>query len=181
MKKIFNLFFSFFRVALITHGGGYAMVGVIQEDIVNKQKLMSEDDFIETISVCQSFPGPLAVTSSFFVGYRLGSLPGAIAALIGALLPPFIFIFLLSTCFMSFKDNIYVKYILKGIDATVPMLILLAVVNFGKKMPKTLHNIIIAIVALIGLEFFHINPALIVIISAIYGIIVFRFIKKEGN
>lgn len=181
MKKIFNIFISFFRVALITHGGGYAMVGVIEEDIVKKQKLISEDDFVETISLCQSFPGPLAVTSSLFIGYRLCKLPGAIAAIIGALFPPFIFILIISTSFMSFENNIYIKYILKGIDATVPVLILLAAVNFGKKMKKSLHNIIVALVALIALEFFKINPAFIIILSALYGIIVFRFIKKEDN
>ena len=79
MKKIFNVFFSFFRVALVTHGGGYAMVGVIEDDLVSKQKLISEDEFVETISLCQSFPGPLAVTSSLFVGYKIAKLPGAIA------------------------------------------------------------------------------------------------------
>ncbi|MGL4450800.1 MAG: chromate transporter [Sarcina sp.] len=181
MKNIWNLFFSFFRVALVTHGGGYAMVGVIEDDLVNKQKLLSEDEFFETISVCQSFPGPLAITSSLFVGYKVGKLPGAIASFIGALLPPFVFIFILSTCFMSFEHNIYVKYILKGIDATVPMLMLLAVVNFGKKMKKTPHNIIVALIALIALSVFKINPAFIVIISAIYGIIVFGFLKKEDK
>lgn len=179
MKKIFNLFLSFFRVALVTHGGGYAMVGVIEDDLVSKQKLISEDEFVETISLCQSFPGPLAVTSSLFVGYKIGKLPGAIAALLGALLPPFVFVFILSTCFISFQENIYVKYILKGIDATVPMLMLLAVVNFGKKMKKSTHNIIISLIALIALSVFKINPAFIVIASAIYGIIVYRFILKE--
>lgn len=179
MKKIFNVFISFFRVSLVTHGGGYAMVGVIEDDLVNKQKLMTGDEFVETISICQSFPGPLAVTSSLFVGYKISKLPGAIAALLGSILPPFVFVFILSTCFMSFQHNTYVKYILKGIDATVPMLVLLAVVNFGKKMKKSTHNIIIALVALIALEVFKINPAFIVIASAIYGIIVYRFILKE--
>lgn len=181
MKKIWTLFLSFFRVALVTHGGGYAMVAVVEDDLINKQKLLSEDDFFETISVCQSFPGPLAVTSSLFVGYKVAKLPGALAAFIGALLPPFIFIFIISTCFLSFEHNIYIKYILKGIDATVPMLMLLAVVNFGKKMNKTPHNIIIALIALIALAVFKINPAFIVIISAIYGIIVYGFFKKEAN
>lgn len=181
MKKIFNVFISFFRVALITHGGGYAMVGVIEDDLVNKQKLMTDNEFIETISICQSFPGPLAVTSSLFVGYRIAKLPGAIAALLGALLPPFVFIFILSTCFINFQHNLYVEYILKGIDATVPMLMLLAVVNFGKKMKKSTHNIIISLIALIALGVFNVNPAFIVIASAIYGIIVYRFILKEDK
>lgn len=181
MKKIFNVFVSFFRVALITHGGGYAMVGVIEDDLVNKQKLMTDNEFIETISICQSFPGPLAVTSSLFVGYKIARLPGAIAALLGALLPPFVFVFILSTCFMNFQHNLYVKYILKGIDATVPMLMLLAVVNFGKKMKKSTHNIIISLIALIALGVFKVNPAFIVIASAIYGIIVYRFILKEDK
>lgn len=181
MKKIFNVFISFFRVALITHGGGYAMVGVIEDDLVNKQKLMTDNEFIETISICQSFPGPLAVTSSLFVGYRIAKLPGAIAALLGALLPPFVFVFILSTCFINFQHNLYVEYILKGIDATVPMLMLLAVVNFGKKMKKSTHNIIISLIALIALGVFNVNPAFIVIASAIYGIIVYRFILKEDK
>ena len=179
MKKIFKLFLTFFKVAMITHGGVYAMIGVIQDEIVNKQKLLDDDEYMELIGLCQTFPGPLAMSSSLFVGYRLGGVIGAFACLLGALLPPFIMIFILANFFMNFEHNIYVRYILDGIDAVVPMIVLMAVFNFSKKLPKTLHNGIVALIALIALEVFHVNPAFIVIVSALYGIIVFGIFKRE--
>ncbi|MGL4848293.1 MAG: chromate transporter [Clostridium sp.] len=179
MKKIINLFLTFFKIAMITHGGGYAMIGVVQDEIVYKQKLMSDDEYMEVIGLCQTFPGPLAMGSSLFVGYRLAGFFGAIACFLGAIIPPFIFVFIIANCFMSFQHNIYVKYILDGIDALVPMIVLMAVVNFAKKMPKNLHNIIVALIALIALTVFHMNPAFVIIISALYGIIVFGIFKRE--
>ncbi|WP_297630312.1 chromate transporter [uncultured Clostridium sp.] len=179
MKKIFQLFLIFFKVSMITHGGGYAMIGVIQDEVVNNKKLMDDEEYMEIIGLCQTFPGPLAIGSSLFVGFRLGGPLGAAACLLGALLPPFVMIYILASFFMNFNHNIYVQYILDGIDALVPMIVLMAVVNFSKKMPKNLHNIIVAIIALVALTVFHINPAFVIIVSAIYGIVVFGIFKRE--
>lgn len=178
MKKYFHIFWTYLKISGTTHGGGYAMVGIMERELVETQKMMSSDDYIETVGICQTFPGPLAVTSSAFIGYRLAGLGGAISALLGVLLPSFVIIFIISTILLTFNKNPYVQAAITGIDGVVPMLILLAVVKFAAKLKKNLHNIIVAIIALIALEVFDVNPAVVIIASAIYGLFVFRFLFR---
>ena len=152
MKKYLHLFWTYLKISATTHGGGYAMVGIMERELVETQKMMSGEDYMETVGICQTFPGPLAITSSGFIGYRLAGIGGAISCLLGVLLPSFVIIFIISTILLTFDQNPYVKAAITGIDGVVPMLILLAVVKFAAKLKKNVHNIIVAIIALIALE-----------------------------
>lgn len=178
MRDYFHIFLTYLKISSTTYGGGYAMVGTMERELVETQKVINDDDYFEIIGICQSFPGPLAITSSAFLGYRLKGLGGAIAAVLGVLVPSFILIFIVSTLLLTFDKNPFVKAALSGIDAVVPMLILLAIVKFLAKFKKNIHNIIVAIIAIIALEVFSVNPAIVIIVSAIYGLIVFRFLLK---
>lgn len=179
MSKTLELFLIFLKIGATTHGGGYAMVGIMQKELVERREMIDDDSFMETISVCQSLPGPLAVTSSSFVGYRLNGFAGALACFLGATIPSFIIILLIATILTNFSKETVVKHALSGIEAAVPVIVLIAVKNFWKKLNKTVHNIIYALIAFIALEFFKINPAIVIIFSAIYGIVVYRSIIKE--
>lgn len=155
------------------------MIGITERELVENEKLISDEEFMEIISMCQAFPGPIAITSTAFVGYKLYGLTGAIAALLGILLPSAIVIFIISSLLVEYHTNPYVEAAISGIDAVVPMLILLAIVKFGAKFKKNAHNIILAIIAIIALEFFNLNPAILIVIYAVYGLIVFKFLYKE--
>ena len=179
MKKYLHLFWTYLKISATTHGGGYAMVGIMERELVETQKMMSGEDYMETVGICQTFPGPLAITSSGFIGYRLAGIGGAISCLLGFLLPSFVIIFIISTILLTFDQNPYVKAAITGIDGVVPMLILLAVVKFAAKLKKNVHNIIVAIIALIALEVFDVNPAVVIIAAAIYGLFVFRFLFRD--
>lgn len=155
------------------------MIGIMERELVENEKLLSDEEYIEIISMCQAFPGPIAITSTAFVGYKLYGLAGAISALLGVLLPSAIVILVVSSLLVEYHTNPYVEAAISGIDAVVPMLILLAVIKFGAKLKKNAHNIILAVIAIIALEFFNLNPAILIVVYAIYGLIVFRFLCRE--
>ena len=179
MRKYLHLFWTYLKISATTHGGGYAMVGIMERELVENEKLISDEEYIEIISMCQAFPGPIAITSTAFVGYKLYGLSGAISALLGVLLPSAIVILIISSLLVEYHTNPYVEAAISGIDAVVPMLILLAVIKFGAKLKKNAHNIILAIIAIVALEFFNLNPAILIVAYAIYGLIVFRFLCRD--
>ncbi len=101
MKKLLHLFFVYLKISATTHGGGYAMVGIMERELVEIEKLLSDEEYIEIISMCQAFPGPIAITSTSFVGYKLYGLSGALSALLGVLLPSAIVIFIISSLLLN--------------------------------------------------------------------------------
>lgn len=182
MKELIQLFLTFLKIGATTYGGGYAMIGIMENEIIIKKEFLDIESYMDIITVCQSLPGPLAITSTAFIGYRLKKFPGAIACLLGMLIPSFIIIFLVATIFMKFESNIYVEHALKGIKAVVPVLVFIAVIKFWRRLNKNVHNILFAIIMFVALEYFKVNPALIIIFSAIYGIVVYGVSgKKDGE
>lgn len=179
MKNLLNIFWLFLKISATTHGGGYAMVGIMERELVENKKVLSDDDFVEIIGVCQTLPGPLALTSSSFIGYRLIGFSGAIFALLGILIPSFVMIFIIATLLLTFDQNPYVIAAIEGVDSFVPMLILLAVIKFFKNVEKTKQNLILILISIIALEIFNINPILLIVAYSAYGIIIFGLLSRE--
>lgn len=102
MLKYLKMFWSFFKIGAFTFGGGYAMIPLIEEEVVNKNSWISKEDFLDILVISQSFPGALAVNCSTFIGYKINNLPGAILALLGTILPSFFIIL----CIASFLCNL---------------------------------------------------------------------------
>lgn len=177
MNKLFKMFISFFKIGAFTFGGGYAMIPLIEEEVVNKNKWIEKDEFMDILVISQSFPGALAINCSTFIGYKLGGVLGGIMAILGVTLPSFLIIILIASVFMQFRDNYYVNLAFKGITAAVPMLVLIGVLSLSKGVKKNLENLIIGIVALIALAVFDIHPLIVITVSAIYGIV---FIRKRA-
>jgi chromate transporter len=174
MHKILKMFWSFFKIGAFTFGGGYAMIPLIETEVVEKNRWMSKEEFLDVIVISQSFPGALAVNSSIFIGYRIGGLFGAILGVLGVIIPSFIIIICIALLFMQFRNNYYVDLAFKGIGAAVPMLILIAVVSLSKAVKKSYMNFIITSVSLISILVFDVHPVLVVLIAGLYGIIFLR-------
>ena len=104
MNFYLNAFATFFKIGLFTIGGGYAMVPLIEEEVVNKKKWISQEDFIDLLAVSQSVPGVFAVNFSIFIGYKLRRFPGALALALGAILPSFLIILAIALFFHRFKE-----------------------------------------------------------------------------
>lgn len=178
MELAFKMFLSFFKIGAFTFGGGYAMIPLIQKEVVDEQKWLDEEEFMDALIVSQSLPGALAVNASTYVGYKVSGIKGALLALLGTILPSMIIILLIAIFFVNFRDNYYVNLAFKGITAAVPMLVLTGVISLFKTLKKTWINYLIIIVAVIALTFFNVHPILAIITGGLLGIIIYR---RKGN
>lgn len=176
MKKVLEMFISFFKIGAFTFGGGYAMIPLIEEEVVKNKKWLEKEEFMDILVVSQSLPGALAVNCSIFLGYKIGGFIGAIMALLAVILPSFSIIIIIAAFFMQFRNNYYVNAAFKGITAAVPMLVLVGAISLSKGLEKNKITVLTIIIALIALTFFDIHPIIVIIASAIYGII---FLRKK--
>lgn len=176
MNKLLTMFWSFFKIGAFTFGGGYAMIPLIEAEVVDKRNWISKEEFLDIIVISQSFPGAIAVNSSTFIGYKIGGLAGALLALLGVVLPSFLIIIFVAALFVEFRSNYLVDLIFKGIGAAVPILILIAITSLFKSINKNITNFIIIIISIIAITVFKIHPILIILCSALYGII---FLRKQ--
>lgn len=176
MKRLLKMFFVFLKIGAFTFGGGYAMIPLIEEEVVNKNKWVDKEEFMDMLVVSQSLPGPLALNCSGFIGQKLGGILGQLMAVLGVTIPSFIIILVIATVFMQFRDNYYVNLAFKGISAAVPMLVLVGVVSMANNVEKSIENILIGTVALFFLVVVNVNPIYVTIAGAVYGMI---FLRKK--
>lgn len=174
MKIIFDIFLSIFKIGAFTFGGGYAMIPLIEEEVVNNKGWLSKEEFVDILIVAQSLPGALAVNTSIFLGYKISGILGAITTLIAVILPSFFIILIIAIFFMQFRDNYYINAAFQGITAAVPILVLVGAISLSRGLSKNLRTILTIIIALIALMFFNIHPVLVVVISGVYGAIFLR-------
>ena len=174
MKKLIELFISIFKIGAFTFGGGYAMIPLIEEEVVNNKCWLSKEEFVDILIVAQSLPGALAVNTSIFLGYKISGILGAITTLIAVILPSFFIILIIAIFFMQFRDNYYINAAFQGITAAVPILVLVGAISLSRGLSKNLRTILTIIIALIALMFFNIHPVLVVVISGVYGAIFLR-------
>ena len=174
MKKLIELFISIFKIGAFTFGGGYAMIPLIEEEVVNNKGWLSKEEFVDILIVAQSLPGALAVNTSIFLGYKISGILGAITALMAVILPSFFIILIIAIFFMQFRNNYYIYASFQGITAAVPMLVLVGAISLSRGLSKNLRTILTIIIALIALMFFNIHPVLVVVISGVYGAIFLR-------
>ena len=174
MKKLIELFISIFKIGAFTFGGGYAMIPLIEEEVVNNKGWLSKEEFVDILIVAQSLPGALAVNTSIFLGYKISGILGAITTLIAVILPSFFIILIIAIFFMQFRDNYYINAAFQGITAAVPSLVLVGAISLSRGLSKNLRTILTIIIALIALMFFNIHPVLVVVISGVYGAIFLR-------
>lgn len=169
-----KMFKSFLKIGAFTFGGGYAMIPLIQKEVVENKKWLNEEEFMDALIVAQSLPGVLAVNTSTFIGFKVNGLKGALSALLGTILPSILIILGIAMFFIGFRHNYYVNLAFKGITAAVPMLVLTGVISLFKPLKKTMSNYIVIIMAVIALTFFNIHPVIVIICGAIYGLIYYR-------
>ncbi|MEW8956813.1 chromate transporter [Clostridium sp.] len=176
MNKIITMFFSFFKIGAFTFGGGYAMIPLIEKEVVASRKWISQEEFSDIITLSQSFPGALAVNASIFIGYKIGGFLGAVFALLGSILPSFFIIVLVAKFFMDFRNNLWIDRGFKGITAAVPILVLIAVKSLSKSVDRNIINGVILILTVVLISVFDVHPLVIIIASALYGAI---FLRKK--
>ncbi|MBQ6921896.1 MAG: chromate transporter [Clostridia bacterium] len=180
MKKIFSVFLAFFKIGLITFGGGYAMIAVIERELVERKKWITHEEFLDIIAIAESSPGPIAINSATFIGHKVCGFLGSLFATLGVVLPSFTIIFIISLFFDKFLSLEYVGYAFRGIQSAVAFLILSAGIKMFKNIKRNLFNIIMFTLTLCGmliLEFFapNFSTVFIILIGGVIGVFAYAF------
>ena len=178
MKKYLKLFWTFFKIGLFTFGGGYAMISLIHKENVEKNKWINTEDMNNIVVVAESTPGPIAINSATFIGYKVGKILGATISVIGISLPSLIIIILVSIFLDYFQNSLIIKYAFEGIRAAIIILMTEAIFKLSKPLKKNAFFYSLLTVSFILSFFFSINAILLIITGIIIGIIR-EFIKEK--
>lgn len=171
MNIYLEAFGIFFKIGAFTIGGGYAMVPLIENEIVTKRNWIGKDDFIDLLAIAQSAPGILAVNISIFIGYKLRGIRGSIVTALGTVLPSFIIILAIALFFHNFKDNPIVERIFKGIRPAVVALIAAPTFSMAKSARINRYTIWIPVISALLIWLLDFSPVWIIIIAGAGGFI----------
>ena len=178
MNIYIELFGVFAKIGAFTIGGGYAMIPLIQKEVVERKNWMDEEEFLDALSVSQSAPGLLAVNISIFIGYKLRKGRGSIAATLGSVLPSFIAILLIAMFFRNYGENPTIEAIFKGIRPVVVALIAVPMINLAKKSKLNIFTGIVALATLAAISFLGVSP-IYILFGAIVITVTYTLYKKR--
>lgn len=137
VKSLGTLFFTFFKIGLFTFGGGYAMIALLEEEFIQRRKWLDKDEFLDMTAIAESTPGPVAINSATYLGYKLAKVPGAATATVAVCLPSFLIIYAISLFFEQFTQLTVIASAFKGIQVCVIYLIFSAGVRMLKALDKS--------------------------------------------
>ena len=177
MSIYLESFKTFFKIGIFTLGGGYAMIPLIEEEVVNKKQWVSKEEFLDIIAIAQSCPGVFAINTSIFIGYKLSKLRGAIATALGTALPSFLIILGIAMFFHEFQDNPIVASIFRGIRPAVVALIAVPTFNLAKSAHVSWANCWIPIGGALLIWLLGVSPIFIILAAAICGWCYGKYIK----
>lgn len=166
-----KLFISFFKIGAFTFGGGWAMIPLIEREVVDKQNWIKREDFVDALAIAQSLPGVLAVNISILIGNKLRGLKGCLMATLGTILPSFLIILAIAIWFVQTYDNPVVERIFKGIRPTVVALIVSPVFSTAKTARINIKTVIIPIIVALSIWLGGVSPIWFVLLGAIGGIL----------
>ncbi len=148
-KSIWSLFFSFLKIGAFTFGGGYAMVALLENEFVQKKKWLDKTEFLDIVAIAESTPGPVAINSATYIGYKNNGVPGSVAATLAVSLPSFVIIYIISLFFDAFIALEWVGYAFNGIQVCVVYLILSAGLRMLKDVKRDCGSMVILIAVFI--------------------------------
>lgn len=181
MKKLntlTTLFITFLKICLFTFGGGYSMIALIEKEIVEKKKWLTQNELLDIIAIAESTPGPIAINCATYIGYKVKGIIGSIISTIAVIIPSFIIIYIISLFLKQFLQIKYVAYAFKGIAAGVIYLILRAGLKMFKELEKNFLNLTLFIITIILMITFSIlsikfSSIYYILISALIGLILY--------
>lgn len=175
----FKLFVSTLYLSAFTFGGGYVIITLLKNKFVDELHWIDEEEMLDLAAIAQSAPGPIAINGAIVVGFKLGGIPGVLLSILGAVLPPFIILTTISFFYESFKQNIYIQSVLKGMQAGVAAVIVSVVYDMGSDVVKTKDFVLIGIMilAFVANYVFGLNVVYIIIMVGLFGVV--RTIIRE--
>ena len=176
-----ELFLSFANIGAFTFGGGYAMIPLLQREVVENKKWIDERQMLDITAISQSTPGPLAINAATFVGYKIEGVIGAILATLGVVLPSFFIIIVVSVLFNIFRDNVIVNNVFMGIKAGVIILIIEAAIKLSKQIKKNVFNFVLLLLSFLITVFTSINVIYVLIACGLCGVICYGLNLIKGG
>lgn len=186
-KSLGTLFFTFFKIGLFTFGGGYAMIALLEEEFIQRRKWLDKDEFLDMAAIAESTPGPVAINSATYLGYKLAKVPGAATATVAVCLPSFLIIYAISLFFEQFTQLTVIASAFKGIQVCVIYLIFSAGVRMLKALDKSpfatgvLAAVMLVMVGL-SLAGVSVSSILLILLSGAAGVAAWLISRrKEGK
>lgn len=187
VKSLETLFFTFFKIGLFTFGGGYAMTALLEEEFIQRRKWLDKDEFLDMTAIAESTPGPVAINSATYLGYKLAKVPGAATATVAVCLPSFLIIYAISLFFEQFTQLTVIASAFKGIQVCVIYLIFSAGVRMLKALDKSpfatgvLAAVMLVMVGL-SLAGVSVSSILLILLSGAAGVAAWLIgRRKEGK
>ena len=171
-------FVTFLKIGLFTIGGGYAMIPLMEREVVERRHWLDRDDFMDLISLSQALPGVFAVNFSIYVGHRLRGLRGSMALVSGIVLPSFVIILLVAMFFSAFADNKVIEAVFKGVRPAVVALIAVPCIKLGKAARITVANVWFPVAIALLIALLGISPVYIIIAVAVGAYFYGRYFKE---
>lgn len=178
---LLQICWTFMKISPVTFGGGFAMMPLMQKEIVDKRKWMSEEEIVDAFALGQSAPGSVGVNSSAFIGYRIAGLKGALAATVGMMTPTFFIVIVLSLLFLTVRDHDFVRAAFRGIRPAVVALIVYAAITAAKSSILDKSTFGLVVIALFLLIVFHAHPIVLIFAGMISGVAIHRVKRKRKN
>ncbi len=186
-KSLRTLFFTFFKIGLFTFGGGYAMIALLEEEFIQRRRWLDKDEFLDMAAIAESTPGPVAINSATYLGYKLAKVPGAATATVAVCLPSFLIIYAISLFFEQFTQLTVIANAFKGIQVCVIYLIFSAGVRMLKALDKSpfatgvLAAVMLVMVGL-SLAGVSVSSILLILLSGAAGVAAWLIgRRKEGK
>lgn len=170
IPKAIQLFLTFIKIGAFTFGGGYAMLPLIQKEIVEKKHWITDNDILEIVAVSESTPGPIAINAATFVGFRICGFWGALFATLGVVIPSYLIILIISFVLKEFQSIKIIQYAFNGIRAGVLALIIKALWSMYIQCPKNIISYIIMACSFIFTALLNVNVLIVIISCAILGL-----------
>lgn len=168
--SLWQLFITFLKVGAFTFGGGYAMIAILEEELVSKKQWITDADMLNMVVIAESTPGVIAVNTATSVGFRLRGVLGSLVATLGVVLPSFCIIFGLSFAINAFRDNVWYKAAFSGIQACVTILILNAFIKMSKQLNKDVFSFLVMFAAFAVAVFTKFNVIFVILIGGVLGV-----------
>jgi chromate transporter len=179
-KQLAHIFWTFFKMGPLTFGGGFAMIPAIEHEVVEKNRWLDEDEVMDVFAVAGSAPGAIAVNAAIFVGYKLKGLKGAIAALLGILLPTFMIVIALCIAYLNAQNYPKVQAALEGIGAATVALIVSAGIRMGKTAILDVTTFLAAAGSFVFLVLVPVNPIYVLVIGCLLLAVFINFKSRLG-
>ncbi len=177
MKMLLQIFVTFFKIGVFTFGGGYAMIPLIGAEVIDRRGWIARKDFLELLTLAQSAPGPIALNTAVFVGYKMNRYAGAMAAVMGVVVPSFTIILLIAVFFADVRDNVWVDAAFRGMRPAVVALIVAPVIGLARGMSAVMMAVAAAVA--VAVWYWGLSPVWLLVAGAAAGALWAAYAGKE--